>query len=964
MTAGLLAFGGVFAGIGSVVAKVTAQMYAFRVATITAANDPTAVSGFAAQIRSLTGLGSGIIEMREKVQGVNTRGLIEPVDLGSKNIFANQKKQNEYLMQERNIYVALGDAVKGTDAAKEAGAVNNVQLARLEADLVNKAIVQQRERIAVEELSLDKLTTARTAAASSGAKNQALLLDSEIANQTQRINGLKTQKLFITFYKGEAIVINENTLAQYKNAQASTTISAAKKLEQTERAKNATAINLETTAASRSSAGLMTWLGRIGGFVAIATTVVTVVDAIATAIGNLNKINLLESGGGLESFREAIRQDTKDLASGAMPASDVIATATVEHKSYKQVVDESAASIANFTGVSREFTDGFKTTTEEIEKQTFALGTNSKQWLANAIFQNEKLQEWVDQNPDVFNNMQKSMAEMGMTFDGLIKDMVAKSQGAKINPVAKVETELKKLRSARDRLNALSLTGTMLQDGLTTAQKEELTVIYQKEAGLKKLLILLQEMGGAIGQSLAKGGLQAAINKAFGLGDEFPEIETQINNIGGAAQKTIKTLTDWVGELSSVLQAAFDIRYGREIGLDAISSSWIELRKAAQDAEKAVKSANDEINKSYADQDVLQYQLSVAERYGDEKRAAVLRAKLSELDTKIIEQQQQLEDANNATSKSLTGNSRASIDNRAKVRDLVTQYNSYLVALANTGMSNEDLKAQAAILKQEFLDQGVALGFAQNELSSYTTAFGQDFTTVINNLPKDITLSVNTDPAMRAVEEFVAKAKSALGSVGVAPIAPSAPSAEPVTNEYADQIRTAMGKSQKVTNEVVRLAGADSGSADSRDRKIASFLLTVTKAQADAILKLLNTGGGGGGFTMKASGGYISGPGTGTSDSIPTMLSNGEYVVRAKSVSAYGLDFMNALNEQRVGFNPVSQSSPGSVGGGSSVVYLSPEDRALLRSVVDRPVALYTENTKIAQSANAGNVLLAQRGSK
>ena len=115
---------------------------------------------------------------------------------------------------------------------------------------------------------------------------------------------------------------------------------------------------------------------------------------------------------------------------------------------------------------------------------------------------------------------------------------------------------------------------------------------------------------------------------------------------------------------------------------------------------------------------------------------------------------------------------------------------------------------------------------------------------------------------------------------------------------------------------------------------------------------------------MKASGGYISGPGTGTSDSIPTMLSNGEYVVRAKSVSAYGLDFMNALNEQRVGFNPVSQSSPGSVGGGSSVVYLSPEDRALLRSVVDRPVALYTENTKIAQSANAGNVLLAQRGSK
>jgi hypothetical protein len=72
---------------------------------------------------------------------------------------------------------------------------------------------------------------------------------------------------------------------------------------------------------------------------------------------------------------------------------------------------------------------------------------------------------------------------------------------------------------------------------------------------------------------------------------------------------------------------------------------------------------------------------------------------------------------------------------------------------------------------------------------------------------------------------------------------------------------------------------------------------------------------------------------------------------------------MNALNQQRVGFQPASQNSSIESSGGSSVVYLSPEDRALLRSVVDRPVALYTENTKIAQSANAGNVLLAQRGS-
>ena len=45
-----------------------------------------------------------------------------------------------------------------------------------------------------------------------------------------------------------------------------------------------------------------------------------------------------------------------------------------------------------------------------------------------------------------------------------------------------------------------------------------------------------------------------------------------------------------------------------------------------------------------------------------------------------------------------------------------------------------------------------------------------------------------------------------------------------------------------------------------------------------------------------AKGGYISGSGSGTSDSIPARLSNGEYVVKASSVSQYGVGFMNAIN--------------------------------------------------------------------
>ena len=49
----------------------------------------------------------------------------------------------------------------------------------------------------------------------------------------------------------------------------------------------------------------------------------------------------------------------------------------------------------------------------------------------------------------------------------------------------------------------------------------------------------------------------------------------------------------------------------------------------------------------------------------------------------------------------------------------------------------------------------------------------------------------------------------------------------------------------------------------------------------------------------KAQGGIVYGAGTSTSDSIPAMLSNGEYVVRAAAVRKIGLPMLNAINAGR-----------------------------------------------------------------
>lgn len=54
------------------------------------------------------------------------------------------------------------------------------------------------------------------------------------------------------------------------------------------------------------------------------------------------------------------------------------------------------------------------------------------------------------------------------------------------------------------------------------------------------------------------------------------------------------------------------------------------------------------------------------------------------------------------------------------------------------------------------------------------------------------------------------------------------------------------------------------------------------------------------GTAALASGGHITGSGTSTSDSIPAMLSNGEYVHNAAAVQHYGVDFMHAVNNRKV----------------------------------------------------------------
>lgn len=81
-----------------------------------------------------------------------------------------------------------------------------------------------------------------------------------------------------------------------------------------------------------------------------------------------------------------------------------------------------------------------------------------------------------------------------------------------------------------------------------------------------------------------------------------------------------------------------------------------------------------------------------------------------------------------------------------------------------------------------------------------------------------------------------------------------------------------------------------------------------------------------GGLVGFPGGGHVRGPGTGTSDSILTRLSNGEFVVRAASVSKYGVAMMQAINDGRLGTAAAASAQPvvgrpAVVGGGGVVIH-------------------------------------------
>lgn len=199
-----------------------------------------------------------------------------------------------------------------------------------------------------------------------------------------------------------------------------------------------------------------------------------------------------------------------------------------------------------------------------------------------------------------------------------------------------------------------------------------------------------------------------------------------------------------------------------------------------------------------------------------------------------------------------------------------------------------------AFLKQQAADavQGIADAFSQG-LSGIAGLFADVFGVI--NGAWDALKQAATDAAQGIVNAFTTGVQAVVGLfIGIVASVSGAwatikDGASDAAQWVADQFNAAL---TSVTGYFQSWYDSIAGWFDS--------LIAKAKALASAVASAVGGGtSGGDGAQGFRDGGRVAGPGTGTSDSIPARLSNGEWVMTARAVKHFGLAFMSAINNMR-----------------------------------------------------------------
>ena len=238
---------------------------------------------------------------------------------------------------------------------------------------------------------------------------------------------------------------------------------------------------------------------------------------------------------------------------------------------------------------------------------------------------------------------------------------------------------------------------------------------------------------------------------------EFANIDLGFFQAGiEQVQEEVRTLADYAGDLEDIFSRAFDIRFATTFEIDRIAEAWFDLGSNVEDARYQVEELIASQSDLGADRALKEYFLSVAEAYNDTLRAAQLRKEIAELDREQANNAKELAEAQQIAGGDLTTQGPGARQNRAALLELVQDYQGYITTLAESGASQDELREATEKARKEFIEQARELGFQEEVVLQYAAAF-DDVTFAINNVPRNITVDANVNPAVQALNELNAK---------------------------------------------------------------------------------------------------------------------------------------------------------------------------------------------------------------
>jgi TP901 family phage tail tape measure protein len=492
--------------------------------------------------------------------------------------------------------------------------------------------------------------------------------------------------------------------------------------------------------------------------------------------------------------------------------------------------------------------------------------------------------------PNKIADVQNSLNELGAAFAEGGADAIGSSS---------------QMQNAIDAIISASGTGSQAVANLSAFLQFLKDNGYASAAAITYLEQTIAALGGN-----ANGAIANINFDAFTAG-----LRDANNQLDNTAEK-VRTLVDYANDLQSTFSRAFDIRFQTQLNADSVTQSWRDLAQRIREAKAELADAS-------SDQATLEYFLSVAEAYGDTIRANKIRNQLATIEQRVA-------DATADSSTELEGNSDAAIGNRAELADLVGGYQDYIVALASSGASQDEIRAAIARARQQFLDQATALGYSEDQLGIYNDTF-DDMIQLVNRIPRNVTVGMNIDPALQALQEFVDANKQAGADAG---------------NGFADAYQEALDKvvrGQKLQGKI------STYTAQLRNPRIDGDMAAAIQRRLDAAVALYLSGD-------YAEGGYT---GNGGKYQPAGIVHKGEYVMTAATVSKYGVGFFDQLSQMRnPAYGVMASAAPTSM-----MVALSPEDRALLRgNGGSGDIVITVDSREIARANAKGSRLVTAEG--